>query len=38
MVIKYCKLDDINDMIYNYIKNTDFKINGIIFMPFISGK
>jgi len=38
MIIKYYKLDDINDLVYNNIRNSDFKINGIIFMPFISGK
>lgn len=35
---KMYKLDDIHDLVYNKIKNNDFKINGLIFWPVITGK
>ena len=32
------KLSEINNAIYGGIKNSDFKINGIIFWPIVVGK
>ena len=32
-LIKLYKYNDMNDLIYNKIRNSDFKINGLIFLP-----
>jgi len=36
-IVKIYKISDLYDLVYNKIKNTDFKINGIIFVPKQSG-
>lgn len=37
-IAKFYKLSEIQDLVYNKIRHTDFKINGLIFWPTISGK
>jgi len=37
-VVTYYNIEDISDLVYVKIKNNEFKINGIIFWPIISGK
>jgi len=37
-VVTYYNVEDIADLVYIKIKNNDFKINGIIFWPIITGK
>jgi len=36
--IKIYNYSEMNDLVYNKIKNSDFKINGLIFFPQRSGK
>jgi hypothetical protein len=37
-LIKLYKYTDMEDLIYNKIKISDFKINGLIFLPYRSGR
>ena len=37
-IIKLYKNSDMNDLIYNKIRNSDFKINGITFLPIRSNR
>ena len=32
-IIRIYKYSDMNDLVYNRIKNSDFKINGLVFIP-----
>jgi len=36
--IRIYKYSDMADLVYNKIKNSDFKINGLVFIPHRSGK
>jgi len=37
-IIKLYKYSDMADLIYNKIRNSDFKINGLLFLPIRTGK
>jgi hypothetical protein len=37
-LIKLYKYNEMNDLVYNKIRNSDFKINGLIFLPIRSGR
>lgn len=37
-LIRIYKNSDMNDLVYNKIKNSDFKINGLVFIPHRTGK
>jgi hypothetical protein len=37
-IIRLYKYSDMNDLVFNKIRNSDFKINGLIFMPIRSGR
>lgn len=37
-LIKLYKNEDISDLVYNKIKQSEFKINGLMFLPIRSGK
>ena len=38
VLIKLYKYSELEDLIYNKIQNSDFKINGLIFLPYRTGK
>jgi hypothetical protein len=38
ILIKLYEYSELEDLIYNKIQNTDFKINGLIFLPIRTGK
>lgn len=37
-LIRIYKNSEMNDLVYNKIKNSDFKINGLVFIPHRTGK
>jgi hypothetical protein len=37
-IIRIYNYSEMNDLIYNKIKNSDFKINGLVFLPIRSGR
>ena len=37
-LIRIYKYSELSNLVYNKIKNSDFKINGLVFIPYRSGK